>query len=79
MHVLTWNVGGLAPDQVLQLLCDLCHERIRPFHLNFVLLLQEVIVTTGKHESEKDDVHFFAGKHDSDWCGTTRALHIRLT
>ena len=47
--------------------------------MNFVLLLQEVIVTTGKHEPEKDDVHFFAGKHDSDWCGTTRALHIRLT
>eukprot|EP00439_Symbiodinium_sp_Y106_P034658 s5604_g4.t1 len=45
-------------------------ERIQPFHLNFVLLLQEVMVATGKHESEKADVQIFAGKQDSDWRGT---------
>ena len=70
MHVLTWNVGGLSPDRILQLLCDLRSERIQPFFASFVICLQEVITEAGKHTLERQDIQLVFGKQESEWRGT---------
>ncbi|CAE7256937.1 unnamed protein product, partial [Symbiodinium necroappetens] len=62
MHVFTWNVGGLTPDDALRLLGDFRKERIHPFDEPCVALLQEVIVDDGKTEYEKGDLQMIAGK-----------------
>ena len=70
MHVITWNVGGLKPEAVLQLLGDLRKERIHPFDEPFVALLQEVIVDDGKTVLEQGDLQMIAGKQAAEWRGT---------
>ncbi|OLP90095.1 Retrovirus-related Pol polyprotein from type-1 retrotransposable element R2 [Symbiodinium microadriaticum] len=70
LQVLTWNVGGLTPENALQLLGDLREERIHPFAEPFVALLQEVIVDEGKLNFEKGDLQMIAGKRSGDWRGT---------
>ena len=70
MHVFTWNVGGLTPDDALRLLGDFRKERIHPFDEPCVALLQEVIVDDGKTEYEKGDLQMIAGKQATEWRGT---------
>ena len=68
--MITWNVGGLPQDRVLQLLCDLRNDRIHLFCKSFVLCLEEVITETGKFTYERQDIQLICGKQDSDWRGT---------
>ena len=70
MQFLTWNVGGLTPENTLQLLGDLRKERIHPFSEPFVALLQEVIVDEGKLNFEKGNLQMIAGKQQHEWRGT---------